>query len=165
MDMWSLSFPGLDSKPLRDIRLVLTALPHDCVLRETQDDLMAILAWSFQALAAGAYPTERHDSQPWGAEDAWRAKKSGQALQQASPPGNEGGLETNFIVVLGFLIGKSLGRSQYVGGAQLRRSLCGLRQVKVPIRNKGKTPQTKPSGTGATLESKNQGQNPPDEPL
>ena len=84
LDMWVLSFPGLEDKALRDLRLVLTALPHECVVRETQDDLLSILAWSFQSLANGHYPTERHDGQAWGAEDSWRGQKSGQRLLHAA---------------------------------------------------------------------------------
>ena len=64
-ELWSLSFPGLQSKPFRDIRVCLTALPHEWVARETQDDVMSILAWSFAALAQGCFPDSRHDDQPW----------------------------------------------------------------------------------------------------
>ena len=64
-ELWSLSFPGLQNKAFRDIRLVLTALPHDWVARETQDDIMSILSWSFAALARGSFPDTRHDNLPW----------------------------------------------------------------------------------------------------
>ena len=83
-DMWSISFPGLEHKPFRDLRIVLTALPHECVQKETQDDLMAILAWSFQALSRGTYPLARHDQEDWTSEDSWRRKRAGQGLQQAA---------------------------------------------------------------------------------
>ena len=79
-DMWAMSFPGLHEKSLRDIRIVLTALPHEWVVKETQDDLLAILAWSFQILSQGHYPEARHDSSPWTREDTWRSQRSGQNL-------------------------------------------------------------------------------------
>ena len=45
--------------------MCLTALPHEWVASETQDDVMSILAWSFAALAQGCFPNSRHDDQPW----------------------------------------------------------------------------------------------------
>ena len=80
-DMWAMSLPGLHEKAMRDIRIVLTALPNEWVVRETQDDLMAIIAWSFQVLSDGRYPESRHDSSPWTAEDTWRSQRAGQNLQ------------------------------------------------------------------------------------
>ena len=80
VDIWTLSFPGLLEKKHRDIRVTLTALPHEVVVRETQDDIMAILSWSMQALACGAMPTSRHDASDWGPTDVWRKRESGGAL-------------------------------------------------------------------------------------
>ena len=51
VDVWTLSFPGLADKKLRDLRIPITSMPHECVCRSTQDDLMSIIAWSFKALA------------------------------------------------------------------------------------------------------------------
>ena len=64
-ELWSLSLPGLQNKAFRDLRLCLTALPHEWVARETQDDVMSIFAWSLAALARGSFPEARHDQQPW----------------------------------------------------------------------------------------------------
>ena len=35
-DMWSLSFPGLEDKHFRDVRIVLTVMPHEQVIRQTR---------------------------------------------------------------------------------------------------------------------------------
>ena len=82
--MWAISFPGLQEKPLRDIRIVLTALPSDWVVRETQDDIMSILVWSFQALSEGKCPQCCHNSEPWTSEDSWRKKRAGEKLHLAA---------------------------------------------------------------------------------
>ena len=81
LDMWVISFPGLEEKVYRDLRIVLSCLPHEVVTRETQDDVLSILAWSFGCLAHGEYPSTRHDHQPWEADDPlWRRSRSGQGL-------------------------------------------------------------------------------------
>ena len=77
VDTWTLAFPGLEEKVYRDIRVVLTAMPHECVTRETQDDVLSILTWSFQALAVGKFPSIRHDGEPWMEEDTWRKQRAG----------------------------------------------------------------------------------------
>ena len=84
VDLWCMSLPGLLDKTYRDLRIVITALPHQCVVKDTQDQIMAVLAWSFGALAQGLYPTQRHDGEPWAAEDSWRANKGGQGLIHAA---------------------------------------------------------------------------------
>ena len=77
VDTWTLAFPGLEEKVYRDIRVVLTAMPHECVTKESQDDVLAVLSWSFQALAAGKFPVTRHDGEPWQPEDSWRRRQAG----------------------------------------------------------------------------------------
>ena len=64
----------------RDLRLTLTALPHERGVRETQDDLMRVLAWSFSCLALGLFPSHRHDGAEFHAEDRWRSTRAGQDL-------------------------------------------------------------------------------------
>ena len=83
-DLWTLSMPGLSSKQNRDLRLCLTVLPHEYVCRETQDDVLSVLAWSFTALMKGVYPTARRDGLDWQPGDSWRKGKAGQPLQQAA---------------------------------------------------------------------------------
>ena len=80
VDIWTLAFPGMEQKANRDLRVCLTAMPHEYVCRETQDDVMAILAWSFQALAKGEFPSTRHDHLAWQEDDAWRKQRAGSAL-------------------------------------------------------------------------------------
>ena len=84
VDIWTMSFPGLESKQFRDIRISITALPHDFVVRETQDDVMSVLAWSFKALAKGEFPSCRADGEPWLSTDGWRKRRSGQPLLRAA---------------------------------------------------------------------------------
>ena len=79
-DIWTLSLPGLEDKAHRDIRIPLTSMPHEMVLKETQDDVFEILSWSFKALALGRFPDSRADGQPWTSEDVWRKKQSGVGL-------------------------------------------------------------------------------------
>ena len=83
-DLWCLSLPGQGHKPYRDLRLTLTSLPHENVIRATQDDLMDIFAWSFAHLARGHFPWTRHDEQPWTDGDAWRKKRAGKDLVKAA---------------------------------------------------------------------------------
>ena len=80
VDLWTLAFPGLEEKVHRDVRVCLTAMPHENVCRETQDDLMGLLSWSLQQLAAGRYPLRRHDGEDWSTEDSWRKQRAGQPL-------------------------------------------------------------------------------------
>ena len=79
-DMWSMSFPGLADKKMRDLRIPITSIPHEFVCRATHDDIMGILAWSFKALAAGRFPTSRHDNTDWEGEDTWRRRRAGGEL-------------------------------------------------------------------------------------
>ena len=83
-DIWTISFPGVHDKLFRDIRISLTAMPHEWVTRETQDDLMSILVWSFSALTAGVYPSVRSDGSRWDNTDTWRAQRAGMPLQPAA---------------------------------------------------------------------------------
>ena len=80
VEVWTLSFPGLIKKEYRDIRICLTAMPHRCTLKATQDDVFKILAWSFQALATGRYPCQRADGTPFLEAEGWRKKRAGQEL-------------------------------------------------------------------------------------
>ena len=79
-DLWTLSFPGLQRKEYRDIRICLTAMPHHCVVKSTQDDLMKIFAWSLKALAVGRFPTARADGSEWLPQERWRRQRGGQVL-------------------------------------------------------------------------------------
>ena len=66
LDIFSLSVPGFQNAPLRDMRIPLFAMDHKHVVKgDTLDDLMAVLAWSFTFLALGRYPVARHDNAPF----------------------------------------------------------------------------------------------------
>ena len=84
VDIWTLSFPRLSLKAHRDLRITLTAVPHEGVRRETQDDIMSILAWSFSALALGLCPTARHDGTDSEVTEAWRRSRGGQKVLHAA---------------------------------------------------------------------------------
>ena len=79
-DIWTMSLPGLECKQYRDIRICITSMPHQRVLKSTQDDIMAILAWSFKALALGRFPDQRADGEEWAREDSWRRERAGQDM-------------------------------------------------------------------------------------
>ena len=83
-DIWSMSMPGMGQKVHRDLRLTLTALPHEKVVRETQDDIMRVIAWSFSSLALGVFPSRRHDGSEWHPSDHWRQARAGQDLIHAA---------------------------------------------------------------------------------
>ena len=83
VDVWTLSFPGLSQKLFRDMRVCLTAVPHEFMLRECQDDIMAVLSWSLSALSKGQYPDKRRDGTDWGPAESWRKRRAGQPLLQA----------------------------------------------------------------------------------
>ena len=84
VDIWTLAFPGMAQKKDQDLRTVLTAMPHENVVRATQDGVMSILCWSLQALAKGAMPACRHDGEEWHAADAWRKSRSSNPLLHAA---------------------------------------------------------------------------------
>ena len=54
------------------------------VTRKTQDNVMSVLAWSFQALAQARFPVARHDGEPWTADDGWRKQQAGSGLEPES---------------------------------------------------------------------------------
>ena len=82
VDTWTLSFPGLSEKSHRDIRVCLTAVPHEFMIGECQDDIMAVLAWSLTALSRGQFPEKRRDGSDWGPGETWRKRRAGLPLLQ-----------------------------------------------------------------------------------
>ena len=80
LEVFSLSLPGL-SETNRNLRFPITVVPKKYVVKnDTKDDICAVIAWSFQQLAAGRFPVFRHDEDKWLASDAWRKKKTGLLL-------------------------------------------------------------------------------------
>ena len=64
VDVLSLSLPGLTGE-FRNLRMPITALSHKHVCDETWQDINAVVKWSFECLATGTMPTQRHDGTPW----------------------------------------------------------------------------------------------------
>jgi hypothetical protein len=79
LDVFSLSVVGFQDPPIKDMRVPLFAIDHRHVVKDkTFDDIMEVLAWSFLCLAAGRFPSARHDNSPFhpGSDQA-RSKKAG----------------------------------------------------------------------------------------
>ena len=83
LEVISFSLPGLDGSN-HDLRFPITVLPKKYqVKHNTKDDIFAVLAWSFQHLAAGRFPSSRHDNEPWLQTDIWRKKHALQKLPRS----------------------------------------------------------------------------------
>ena len=78
LDVCSLNIPGFHDGRFENMRIPLFAIDHNHVVKGTTfDDLMEILAWSFQFLAAGVHPSVRHDGSPFEPKnDRDRAKSA-----------------------------------------------------------------------------------------
>ena len=75
LDVFAFGLPGLPAR-YKNLRIPLAAINKDhCTAgRESVDDILAILAWSFQCMAQGAMPETRHDGAAFGKGDAKRAR-------------------------------------------------------------------------------------------
>ena len=79
-DCWTISFPGLEHKEHRDLRICVTSVPHHWVAQETQEDILGVLAWSFRALCSGRYPNNRADGGEFAEDETWRRRRMGSPL-------------------------------------------------------------------------------------
>ena len=80
LQVFALNLPGLPA-PWHTMRIPLTGFSKKHFAgKQTYDALMAIFAWSFQHLAAGTWPSARHDGSPWTPADSKRRKRSGSKL-------------------------------------------------------------------------------------
>ena len=80
LNVFSLNFPGLPP-PWHTLRVPLTGFSkRHFDGRNTYDDVLRILAWSFESLASGRWPTARHDGAVFDATDAKRKKRAGAEL-------------------------------------------------------------------------------------
>lgn len=78
---FTLNLPGLEGV-WSNMRIPLFAMGKEFMLKgSTIDDVCSVLCWSFVALAAGAFPSNRHDDGPWLPSDAWRQHRRGVPLQ------------------------------------------------------------------------------------
>ena len=84
VDIWTLAFPRMAEKTDQDPRIVPTAMPHEYVVRRTQDGVMSIFCWSLHAFAKGTMPACRHDGEEWQAADTWRKSRSHNPLFRAA---------------------------------------------------------------------------------
>lgn len=80
LNVFSINLPGLPA-PWHTLRVPLAGFSKKHFDgRKTHDDIFRILAWSFESLASGRWPTARHDGAVWEATDAKRRKKAGAQL-------------------------------------------------------------------------------------
>ena len=68
---------GIARSPWKYLRLPLTGVSSKNVSTHTFADVLGVVAWSFQCLASGRFPSHRHDGAPM---DSKRAKMAGQTL-------------------------------------------------------------------------------------
>ena len=69
----------LTQAPIAESQLLLFSCPKACLARETMEDVMALLAWSFTSLTQGKFP----DKDPWGSElDARRKAMAGLPIME-----------------------------------------------------------------------------------
>ena len=73
VEVVSMNLPGQDGQ-WGPLRIPLLAISKKDVAPNTMDDLMVVLAWSLRHLAAGIWPSSRHDG---SALDGKRLKKKG----------------------------------------------------------------------------------------
>lgn len=79
-ECYSINFPGMLGKS-RLLRIPVTAILKKHVLaKQTMDDIMQVLSWSFQICFHGRWPTARHDGTEWLPSDRHRQKQGGQRL-------------------------------------------------------------------------------------
>jgi hypothetical protein len=84
LEVITMSLPGLTGR-YKNLRIPLVAMPHEFVACEdTFDDLLAIVAWSFQHLAMKRYPSKRHDGSDWSDSEKERAAAAGRELPVAA---------------------------------------------------------------------------------
>lgn len=77
IEVVSINFPGIENLrlPICCINKKFLAKPFD-----TYDDIMSIVAWSFECLAVGVCPTSRHDGSGWTQQDTKRRKLAGSPI-------------------------------------------------------------------------------------
>ena len=81
LEMMTLNLPGIDT----DMRIPLVAMPKDFFLKAnaTYDQLLEVVAWSFDILLSGKFPSKRHDGTPFRKNDVQRQKYKDLSLQRS----------------------------------------------------------------------------------
>lgn len=76
LEVFSFILPGLTGES-SNFRFPITVIPKKYLAKpHTKDDVLSIIAWSFENMAAGRYPASRHDGAKWHVTDVWRKKQS-----------------------------------------------------------------------------------------
>ena len=73
-EMLSMLLPSLDGK-YKNFRAPLAAILKTNISKNTFDDMFEVIRWSFVCLAAGRWPSKRHDGSDFTSEDTWRKKQ------------------------------------------------------------------------------------------
>ena len=80
VEVLTMFLPGQEGQHAA-MRLPITAIPKKFVHKDyTYEDIFEVIVWSMEALAAGLWPSVRHDQQTWSKADIARKKQAGQAL-------------------------------------------------------------------------------------
>ena len=81
IEIFSANLPG-ESGEFKKLRFLLTGISKKQVVStSTFHDMMQVVAWSFQHLALGVYPRERHDGTPWAPTDTKRRRLAGKDMR------------------------------------------------------------------------------------
>ena len=59
------SFLSIGHKLYKDIRIIFINFPHEIAVKETQYELLEIIAWSFGCVAKTVWVDVKHDGQSW----------------------------------------------------------------------------------------------------
>jgi hypothetical protein len=82
LEVFSMALPGV-AEDHHNLRFPVTVVPKKYVVKQkTKDDILKVISWSMQNLAAGMFPSHRHDEETWIQSDSWRKKKALQKLPQ-----------------------------------------------------------------------------------
>ena len=73
VETFTLNLPGQDGA-FKSLRLPITAISRKQLCDQTWDDILEVIAWSFQHAAAGTKPAARHDDTAFLKSD-WKRKK------------------------------------------------------------------------------------------
>jgi len=84
LEVFTLKLPGLVGEG-GEMKMPLAVIDRKHLLeRDAMDDIMNVLAWSFQQCAVGVLPATRHDGTRFFPSDAWRKRRAGQACPKGA---------------------------------------------------------------------------------
>jgi hypothetical protein len=80
LEIVTINLPGLEGSDSL-LRIPITAMNKKFMVKfETYDDILEIVAWSFQQLLLGTHSSQRHDNTAFNKTDSKRAKMKGKPL-------------------------------------------------------------------------------------